>query len=463
MRHLFLDPEMLEVCREAELRVNAPQRRETIIRPDRPWEQLMITFYLTVRDEAGKLRMWYTCRDKENQPNVAYAESTDGVAWTKPNLGIYEYNGSRANNLVGLHDLEGVVFKDPNMPAGERYQYVSTSRPSGKPTDQKGIYRFHSPNGLSWKKDDVPLIRAGSDTQNIVWWDEGRQEYVMYLRGWDPSPPRRKVLRLSLSSLKQPLELTLSGQGLGQYFYNEILAVLQCDEQDPVRTDIYNMSAQPYPVDPTWYVAFPTLLRRSAETDVPGYKGRHIGPAEVMFAGSPDSIAWHRYDRSAYASPPLVDPDKRNMVFMGTDMVIRENEIWQYATEFHSHHGDISAREKRTDGFIVRYVQRIDGFVSLDTGIAKGTVRTKAVEVRGKRLLLNADTGALGEIRVGLVDPYGNPLSGFGLDDCEPFTGNTTNGIVSWRNGKDLEALESKRIRIVLESTRTKLFSFRFR
>ena len=28
---------------------------ETVIRADRPWEQLMISFYLTVRDEGGKL------------------------------------------------------------------------------------------------------------------------------------------------------------------------------------------------------------------------------------------------------------------------------------------------------------------------------------------------------------------------------------------------------------------------
>ena len=461
-RYLFLDPEILIECRGAEFRINAPQRRETVIIPDRPWEQLMITFWLTVRDEAGKLRMWYTCRDKENQPNVAYAESTDGVLWTKPNLGVYEYNGSKENNLVGLQDLSGVFFKDPNMPAEERYIYVSTSRPSGKPANRKMIYRFHSPDGLNWKRDDVPLIRASADTQNVVWWDEGRREYVIYLRGWTPSPPRRKVVRLSLSSLKKPSDLALSGHGFRQYFDNEIPTVLQCDEQDPVRTDIYNMSAQPYAVDPSWYVAFPTFLRRSPETAAPGYKGRHIGPAEVQFAGSHDSIKWYRYDRSAYVSPPLVDPDQRNMVFMGTGMVVRGNELWQYATEFHSRHGDVSARYKRTDGFIVRYVQRIDGFVSLDTGIAMGTVRTKAVVVSGKRLLLNVDTGALGEIRVGLVDVNGNAFPGFGLDDCKPFTGNTTSGIVSWQMDKDLGALKGKQVWLVMESTRTKLFSFRF-
>jgi hypothetical protein len=106
-RHLFLDPAFVQQATNVSLHVNPPQRREAVITHDKPWEQLMITLFLTVRDENGKLRMWYICRDKANHPNVAYAESTDGVYWTKPNLGIVEYNGSTSNNLVGIHSLEG--------------------------------------------------------------------------------------------------------------------------------------------------------------------------------------------------------------------------------------------------------------------------------------------------------------------------------------------------------------------
>ncbi|MCB1093712.1 MAG: hypothetical protein KDL87_19385, partial [Verrucomicrobiae bacterium] len=80
-----------------QLRVNSPQRREVVIRADKPWEKLMISFYLTVLDdpETGTLRLWYICRDAKNRPNVAYAESNDGLTWEKPNLGIVDYEGSR--------------------------------------------------------------------------------------------------------------------------------------------------------------------------------------------------------------------------------------------------------------------------------------------------------------------------------------------------------------------------------
>ena len=70
-RFLFIDPSLIERSEGVDLAVNPAQRRETVIRPDRPWEQLMISFFLTVRDEGGKLRMWYICRDKTNHPNLA--------------------------------------------------------------------------------------------------------------------------------------------------------------------------------------------------------------------------------------------------------------------------------------------------------------------------------------------------------------------------------------------------------
>ncbi|HEY0966531.1 MAG TPA: hypothetical protein VGD88_04000 [Opitutaceae bacterium] len=463
LRHLFLDPAILASAEGVELKVNPASRRETVIVPDKPWEKHLISFFLTVRDEDGKLRMWYVCRDawgEGSQANLAYAESTDGVHWTKPSLGIAEYQGIKETNLVGVRSLEGVVFQDPNQPPEERYNYVSTSR--GGPDNATGLYRFHSPDGLRWRRDPEPLVRAGSDTQNVAWWDEHRKEYVLIVRGWVPDPNRRKVNRLSLASIRETASVRLDGSGWSHYFGTEIPTILACDELDPSRTDIYNMAAQPYPLDTRWYVAFPTFLRRSAQTDAPGWRGRHMGPAEVQFAGSDDSLAWHRYDRAAYAAPGIASPDKKNMTFMGAGMVVRGDEIWQYGTEFETVHGDVDARNRKGDGSIVRYVQRVDGFVSLDTGNREGRARTVAVKVSGKRLLLNLDTGALGEVRVALIGRDGQPLTGFTAEECVPIEYNGTGVEVKWTGQADLSSVQGRELAIEFRSTRTKLYSFRF-
>jgi hypothetical protein len=461
-RYLFLDPALIERSDHIVIAVNRAQRRETVIRPDRVWEQLMISFFLTVRDEGGKLRMWYICRDKQNHPNVAYAESRDGVAWTKPDLGIVDYDGSTANNLVGLQNLEGVVFTDRNAASAERYTYVSTARTTGEVEAAVGLYRFFSPDGLRWQRDPDPLIRAGSDTQNVTFWDERLGRYVLYLRGWNPNPNRRKVIRLELPDLKQPFATIPTKRGVGNYFYDELPTVLACDERDPSRTDIYNMAAQPYALDPNWYVAFPAFLRRSAATDAAGYHGRHVGPVEVQFVGSRDGIAWHRYDRAAYAAASVASPEKRNMIFMGTGVIVRGDELWMYGTEFESAHGDVAARQKKTDGVIVRWVQRVDGFVSVNTANEEGTARTTHVKVTGGRLLLNLDTGALGELRVALLDHDGRPLPGFAAEQCEPVQINATGAVVRWQGTTDLSTLVGRDVQLEFRSRRTKLYSFRF-
>jgi hypothetical protein len=460
-RYLFLDPGLIAVSHGTELKVNPPERREIVIKPDRPWEQLMISFYVTVRDEGGRLRMWYICRDRENHPNLAYAESQDGIDWTKPDLGIVNYAGSTANNLVGIPSLEGTPFLDPNAPSAERYAYVTNTGGAG------GIVRFYSPDGLHWQRDPAPLLKFDSDTQNVTFWDERLKSYVLYMRGWNPK--YRTVTRLALPSLTTPPTLVASGRGrfangpkAFQYFLDEIPTVLACDAQDPARTDIYTMAAQPYPVDPSWYVAFPAFLRRSVATDAPDYHGSSHGPTEVQFAGSRDGIAWQRYDRAAYTRPGLASPAKKNMVYMGTGLVVRGDEIWQYGTEFESEHGDAGARERKTDGVIVRYVQRLDGFVSLDTGTQEGVARTMAIKVTGHRLVLNLDTAALGEMRVALLDANGHPVPGFEAEKCQPLQGNGTGLVVTWAGGSDLSSLQGSSVALEFHSRRAKLFSFRF-
>lgn len=464
-RHLFLDPDFLPATEHAQLTVNPPETREVVIRPDQPWEKLMISLFLTVREDQGKLRMWYICRDGENRPNLAYAESTDGVHWEKPALGIVDHNGSRANNLVGIPNLEGVVMRDDRAPPAERYVYLTNIY-------SEGIVRFFSPDGLHWSRDAQPLLRFESDTQNVLFRDERLGKYVLYLRGWDPGTDTtrlRKVVRLEFDDYRQPLPLRPSGRPTHPatalktrlpWIVDEIPTVLQVDDRDPPMTDIYNLPAQPYPLDPAWYVAFPAFYRHRAESDEPPFE--NSGRTEVQFVGSRDGVRWHRYDRRTYVAPALPETGRGNMVYLGTGLVVRGDEIWQYGTAFRTEHGDLAGRKQQTDGVIVRYVQRVDGFVSLDTGDTPGRARTAPVTVTGGRLRLNLDPGALGELRVGLLDGNGRPLPGFSAEECDPLRLNDTGATVSWRGNSDLGALQGRSVSLEFRSTRTKLYSFRF-
>ena len=97
---------------------------------------------------------------------------------------------------------------------------------------------------------------------------------------------------------------------------------LAADANDPPNTDIYNSSIQLYPLDPRWYIGFPSFFRR----------GKTIvdGRLEVQFVGSTDGIHWNRYDRTPYVPLGLAGSENDNMMFLGVGMIVRGDEIWQY-------------------------------------------------------------------------------------------------------------------------------------
>src|SRR4051812_22293737 len=66
-----------------------------------------VQFYGSIIREGGKFRLWYIAYDDDATNRVAsarwrpaYAESSDGLHWVKPDLGLVEYAGTRKNNLV---------------------------------------------------------------------------------------------------------------------------------------------------------------------------------------------------------------------------------------------------------------------------------------------------------------------------------------------------------------------------
>ncbi len=472
-RHLFLDPTAISEMDHAVLRVNPPRAGEVVLRPDQPWEQESIGAFSTLREEDGLLRLWYCCKDRAGRHFMAYAESRDGLVWAKPNLGVFDYNGSRANNIVLEDFWEGTPFLDPHATRPEeKYSYVGHG-------EAKGVYHFTSPDGLRWKRDPQPLLPFRVDTHDVTFWDQRLGCYVLYLRGWNVpgawDQRMRKIVRLTLSTLSEPAALKPSGRGSNPInpkdlprVVDEIPTVLTTDQLDPANTDVYNMEAQPYPLDPTWYVAFPSFFRRSSLVE---------GRLEVQFVGGHDGIVWHRYDHRAYVAPGLAGSDSSNRTYMGTGLVVRGDELWQYGISYWSTHAGLSGRQPEapgpdgkkiparmlpSDGVLRRYVQRIDGFVSLDFDLEGGKARLVPVTINGPHLRLNVDTGALGDIRIALRDAQGQPVQGFGADDSDPIQANSTGAVVSWKGHSDLSALVGTRVEVEVLGRRAKLYSFYF-
>ncbi|MBN1419286.1 MAG: hypothetical protein JXP34_10945, partial [Planctomycetes bacterium] len=187
---LFVDAALIERLEgRAELRMHRPIPREVAIVADRSWEGNGCG-YMTVFRDGDRYRMYYRGAhgvyttegyEQAHREVYCYAESPDGLAWTKPDLGLFAFEGSKHNNIVwdgaGTHAF--VPFKDanPDAPAEARYKALGVGG-GGK----HGLYAFRSPDGIRWSliRPD-PVITAGAfDSQNLAFWDAMRGEYREY-------------------------------------------------------------------------------------------------------------------------------------------------------------------------------------------------------------------------------------------------------------------------------------------
>jgi hypothetical protein len=122
-----------------------------------------VQFYGSVIREQGKFRLWYVAVDDELESKTpyarwraAYAESDDGMKWTKPNLGLVEFRGNKNNNLIltepgplGFVNLK--VLADPEDPNPERRYKISTHVYFQHKSRLGTLAPYASADGLTWK------------------------------------------------------------------------------------------------------------------------------------------------------------------------------------------------------------------------------------------------------------------------------------------------------------------------
>lgn len=155
-------------------------RAEPVLTPSRgnphATDDVATHFYGTVLQENGKFRMWYygvgwlgTPNDKDIETTklregpVCYAESTDGLHWTKPKLGQVMHNGGSDNNAIALPDAktEGafVIRDDRDPDPSRRYKMVYENRPA---SDRfMSVRTATSADGIIWKAGpDAPIAEG---------------------------------------------------------------------------------------------------------------------------------------------------------------------------------------------------------------------------------------------------------------------------------------------------------------
>ncbi|HJN18585.1 MAG TPA: hypothetical protein QGH10_23995, partial [Armatimonadota bacterium] len=148
--------------------------------PDAP-DYLATHFYGTVLFDEGKFRMWYyPChlgRNPDWPPElhaqadrwkddvipgpICYAESDDGIRWTKPDLQQLMFKGDRDNNALDLPSAltgDACVIRDDDPDPARQYKLAFWTQYD--PWDYPTMRIATSPDGLRWDAAPDPPIQA---------------------------------------------------------------------------------------------------------------------------------------------------------------------------------------------------------------------------------------------------------------------------------------------------------------
>ncbi|MCA8996333.1 MAG: hypothetical protein KDA80_05105 [Planctomycetaceae bacterium] len=472
-RELFIDDLLIDSLIDARRDLHHPVPREVAIVHDAPWEGAGSGYHSVIRD-GDVYRMYYrgsklsvdNGKLKIGKEVYCYAESSDGITFTKPNLGLHEYNGSKENNIiwtgVGTHNFAPFLDANPDCPEESRWKALG-----GLPSEG-GLFAFHSPDGIHWSlMRKEPVVTKGAfDSQNLAFWDPTAKVYRAYFRTftagvttakeWKPEGYRaiRTATSDNFLDWKNEADLTY--------------------EDSPVE-HLYTNQVAPYFRAPHILIGFPTRYvergwspsmralpePKLREERAAGHVRYGTAITEALLMASRDGVHFERWNE-AFLRPGAERPETWlyghqfvawHAVETASDLPGAPNELSLYASEG-SWHGN--------DNAIRRYTLRLDGFVSISAGLEGGRLKTKPITFNGNSLKLNFSSSAAGAIRVEIQDTNGTPIEGFTLAECDEVFGDAIDRPVAWKTMADVSRLKGQPIQILFEIRDADLFAFQF-
>ena len=164
--------------------LNLPVRHQSnpLITEDKPWEMAIGWTSVFRNPLTGKYQLWYQAyagkraQAKSHESVVCYAESDDGVAFIKPNLGLFDFNGDKQTNIVligngvlGDRYCNSVIVDPRDAAESRRYKMAFTDwskHPNGEIS--VGMHVAFSPDGIHWTKhSDAPRYRSYHGVKNV--------------------------------------------------------------------------------------------------------------------------------------------------------------------------------------------------------------------------------------------------------------------------------------------------------
>jgi len=456
---------------------------DPVIAPDKPWEA-MLGWTSVYRDpRTGRYQLWYQAyqerrtEDKLLKNVVCYAESADGVTWTKPNLGLFPFYEEKDSNIVLIGARGGYgerycnsVVVDPRDPDPRKrykmayYDWVPKAGHAGG----SGTHVAFSPDGIHWTKyegglvlkssfgskgrptpfaDEVPYVeeplKAGglrrawltplcmSDALDVLY-DPRREAFVGYGKMWTPWPDGTLAWKHAMGRIESKDFIHWSKPEL----------VLTVNDRDPAQVEFHT---SPVFFHNGMYFSLNQILDRGA------------GTMNAEFMSSRDGLRWDRTFANTWVIPrgPAGSFDAGSIITSGSAIITEKEMLFYYGAYRGTAIGGVGLNRQvagAKDYFsgVGLAITPRDRFVAVGPnpkspvkGQKKdkpqlvntiGNVTLRALDLTGmKTITVNADA-AKGAVRVEVLNEDGYRLRGFTRDDAVSLT---TDGLALEARWKD--------------------------
>jgi hypothetical protein len=450
-REMFVDEWLIAELRDARLQLQQPERREVAFEMDAPWED-SVAFPNRVLPWNGGWRLYYRAGildwNREEDTNVqALAESRDGLAFTRPELGVREFRGSTRNNILQIGGFPNVPppFCDANPACRPEQRFKGLTARASK------AYAMASGDGARWAPmQEGPLDLPGQfDTVNTAFWDHLAGCYRCYTRSWHDLKTGRVLEGWNFEGA-QPIR-AIQHATSPDFLNWSAPEQLQYADGD-MATHLYTNAILPCPGAEHVYLGFPNRYVPARKAD-PAHP--YEGVNDALFMASRDGVQWTRW-LDAWVRPgldPLNWTERNNYPVWGIAET-SPTEWSMYISEHYRHQGHPMRMRRLTI--------RPWGFVAVHAGYAGGEMTTKPLVFSGSGLRLNARTSAAGSIQVEVQEENGWPAPGFGLGDMAPWYGDALDAPATWKHGRDLSRLAGRLVRLRFALRDADLFALQF-
>jgi hypothetical protein len=473
-----------------------------VIAEEKPWELAIAWTSIYREPKSGNYQLWYQAHSgkraqkKSHETVVCYAESTDGIHFTKPDLGLHQYNDIAQTNIVlvgngGYGDRYCcsvlVDERDPDPARRYKMAYYDWSVDEGQ--EYAGLHVAFSPDGIRWTKHAKgPLNRTAygvrgiqpllvgesvikevpaaggkvkkfwnfpfttSDAADVIF-DPQRQVFSIYGKLWINGPDGSVGWKHAMARIDSPDFLTWSKPEF----------LVAPDDLDPPYVEFHT---SPVFFHQGRYFCLNQILNRAEG-----------GRIDIELMTSSDGDRWERPFRSPYFLPHGAEGefDSRSIFTNATPVVLNDEIRFYYgAYSGGAIGGGKSLESNEQQSGIGLATLPLDRFAGIRP-VAKseqptlkkplehiGQITLKPLDFAGcGQITLNANAEG-GIVRPELLNDDGFRVPGFTKDDAIPLRGDSLRHKMEWR-AKSLADLPAGRYHLRLHLDKAEVFAVSFK